>query len=79
MLRSRVNPPDGGRSSAAVGIAHEELPGAIGLTTKNLDRLVVDLDRLAWPMDRRALEVGVPQRDIVDRDGNPGTPYSVRD
>ena len=35
------HPFHAGFSFAAVGVAHDELPGAVGLSAENLDRLVV--------------------------------------
>ena len=53
------HPFHAGFSFAAVGVAHDELPGAVGLSAENLDRLVASLDRLSRCIDRIALKVGV--------------------
>ena len=53
------HPFHAGFSFAAVGVAHDELPGAVGLSAQNLDRLVASLGRLSRCIDRIALKVGV--------------------
>src|SRR5207344_1465652 len=44
-------------SFPAAWVAHDELPGAVGLATQHLDRLVPDLGCRSRRIDYRALEV----------------------
>ena len=48
-------------SCTAVGVPHKELPGAVGLTTQDLNRLVTDLAC-------RSLKIRIEEGDLADRD-----------
>ena len=42
-----------------MGVTHDQLPIASGLTTEDLDGLVMNRDRLPRVIDRYAFKVGV--------------------
>ena len=43
---------------ASIGIANDQLPGAVPLASENLDRPAVNWTRLSRVIDRRTLEIG---------------------
>jgi hypothetical protein len=55
-------------SFAAIGVAHDQLPGTVGLAAQNLDCSVADFDSLSRPIESCSLKVGVQESDVADDD-----------
>ena len=55
-------------SCTAVGVPHKELPGAVGLTTQDLNRLVTDLACRSRRLACRTRKIRIEEGDLADRD-----------